>query len=185
MLVFFIIISRESISLSYAKYKRKHLYSRRTVRFFPLVFKLVGWIGNFYSALTRGITALNVITLAAHQAHTLFLKPSQLTGKYTAQLLPFRRIGLLKYNNQLCPHRYPFTPGWRRNYGKVSCSRTKAPRSRSGFKPTFWKPDDLTIRTHIQQLADYLKPLGHGTLQQTRLLNRTWKYIYTVCQKKK
>ena len=28
----------------------------------------------------------------AHQAHKSFLKPSQLPGEYTAQLLPFRRI---------------------------------------------------------------------------------------------
>ena len=38
-----------------------------------------------------------------------FLKPSQ----YTAQLLPFQHIGLIKHNNQLCTHRYPFTSGWR------------------------------------------------------------------------
>ena len=38
---------------------------------------------------------------------------SQLPWEYihVAQLLPFRRIGLIKHNNQLCPHRYPFSPG--------------------------------------------------------------------------
>ena len=28
----------------------------------------------------------------AHKAHTSFLKPSQLPGEYTAQLLPLQRI---------------------------------------------------------------------------------------------
>ena len=53
------------------------------------------------------------LTLCAHQAHKSFLKPSQLPGEYAAQLLPLQRIGLIKHNNQLCPRRYPFTPGWR------------------------------------------------------------------------
>ena len=56
------------------------------------------------------------IITPAHKAHTSFLKPSQLPGEYTAQLLPLQRIGpgLI---NQLCPHRYPFNP-WveRSNY---------------------------------------------------------------------
>ena len=43
------------------------------------------------------ITVLNIIT-PAHQAHKSFVKPSQLPGEYTAQLLPFRRIGLIKHN---------------------------------------------------------------------------------------
>ena len=77
---------------------------------------------HFYSALARGITALNIITLA-HQAHKLFMKPSQLHGEYTAQLLPFRRIGLIKQNTMPSP--VPIY-SWveRSNYGKVSCSRT-------------------------------------------------------------
>ena len=49
-------------------------------------------------------------------------------------------IGLIKHNNQLCPRRYPFTPGWREAITvKVSCSRTQAPWSRSGFEPTCWR----------------------------------------------
>ena len=32
------------------------------------------------------------IITPAHQAHKSFLKPSQLPGEYTAQLLPFRHI---------------------------------------------------------------------------------------------
>ena len=50
-------------------------------------------IRHFYSTLTWGtcITALNIIT-PAHQGHKSFLKPSQLPGEYTAQLLPFLRI---------------------------------------------------------------------------------------------
>ena len=39
---------------------------------------------------------------ATHQAYKSVLKPSQLPGEYTAQLLPL-----------LCPHMYPCTPGWR------------------------------------------------------------------------
>ena len=70
--------------------------------------------GIFYSALTLASRSHHVTLLPpAHQAHKSFLKPSRLPGDYTAQLLPFRRIGLIKHNNQLCPHRYPFTPGWR------------------------------------------------------------------------
>ena len=39
---------------------------------------------------------------ALHQAHKSFLKPSQLPVEYTAQLLPYWRIGLLiNYNNHL------------------------------------------------------------------------------------
>ena len=53
------------------------------------------------------------IITPAHQAHKSFLKPSQLPGEYAAQLLPLQRTGLIKHNNQLCPHRYPFTPEWR------------------------------------------------------------------------
>ena len=65
---------------------------------------------HFYSALTRRIIALNIITRTpAHQAHKSFLKLSQLPGEYTAQLLPFRRIGLIKHNKQLCPHSLSIT----------------------------------------------------------------------------
>ena len=32
------------------------------------------------------------IITPAHKAHTSFLKPSQLPGEYTAQLLPLQRI---------------------------------------------------------------------------------------------
>ena len=57
----------------------------------------------------------------AHQAHKSFLKPSRLPGEYTctAQVQPYIHVhvhvhvGLIKHNNQLCPRRYQFTPGWR------------------------------------------------------------------------
>ena len=39
-------------------------------------------------------------------------------------------IGLIKHNNQLCPHRYPFTPGWR------EAIMVKY-EPQSGFEPTF------------------------------------------------
>ena len=73
----------------------------------------------------RQTGAHDAFVTPAHQAHQSFLKPSQLLGEYTAQLLPFRCIRRLKHHSQLYPHRYPFTPGWREsNYGKVTCSRT-------------------------------------------------------------
>ena len=57
---------------------------------------------------------LSFILPPAHQTHKSFVKPSQLPGQYTVQLELFpAHIGLIKHNNQLCPHRYPFTPGWR------------------------------------------------------------------------
>ena len=45
----------------------------------------------------------------------------------------------IKHNNQLCRHRYPFTPGVERsNDCKVSFKKTR-PRSRPGFEPTLWR----------------------------------------------
>ena len=84
--------------------------------------EIIWW--HFYSALTRGITALNIIT-PAYQTHKSFLKPSQLPGEYTAQLLPFQT------QQPTLPSQVPIY-SWveRSNYGKVSCSRTS--RSRSG-----------------------------------------------------
>ena len=75
---------------------------------------------------------LNIIT-PAHQAHKSFLKPSQLPGEYTAQLLPFRRF---KHNNQLGPHRYPFTPGsgWREAI-TVKCLAQGHKRPGRGLNP--------------------------------------------------
>ena len=70
---------------------------------------------GIFIALLHEVSQHLTLLPPAHQAHKSFLKPSQLPGEYTAQLLPFRRIGLIKHNNQCCPHRYmyPFTPGWR------------------------------------------------------------------------
>ena len=111
--------------------------------------------------------------------HKSLLNPSQLSGEYTAQLLPFRRIGLI---NQLCPHRYPFTPGWReaimvkclaqghKNHG---CGRDSNPHS-----------DDSAIRTQIQctprsAMTLHARPwhstLGHGTPRSAVALHaRPW-----------
>ena len=44
---------------------------------------------DLYSAR---IHQLRRIITPAHEAHTSFLKPSQLPGEYTAQLLPLQRI---------------------------------------------------------------------------------------------
>ena len=47
-----------------------------------------------------------------------FLKPSQLPGEYTVCAPNICK--LINHKNQLCPHRYPFTPGWREAYGDVN-----------------------------------------------------------------
>ena len=43
-----------------------------------------------------------------------FLKPSQTPVEYTACAAKYvAQWRLINHKNQLCPHRYPFTPGWR------------------------------------------------------------------------
>ena len=45
---------------------------------------------------------------------SLGLKSSQLPGEYTACATKYvAQSRLINHKNQLCPHRYPFTPGWR------------------------------------------------------------------------
>ena len=44
------------------------------------------------------------------------MKPSQLPGGVCSAIAAISahvHVGLIKHNNKLCPHRYPFTPGWR------------------------------------------------------------------------
>ena len=86
-----------------------------------------------------------------------FLKPSQLPGEYTAQLLPFRRIGLIKHNNQLCPHRYPFYPGWREAIMVKCLAQGHKHHGRSQDLNSH--SDDSAIGTQIR----CAKPLGHDT----------------------
>ena len=43
-------------------------------------------------ASTKLVLRAHYIITPAHQAHNSFLRPSQLPGEYTAQLLPFRGI---------------------------------------------------------------------------------------------
>ena len=48
---------------------------------------------DLYSARIHQLSdAQRRIVTPAHKAHTSFLKPSQLPGEYTAQLLPLQRI---------------------------------------------------------------------------------------------
>ena len=56
---------------------------------------------------------------------------------------------------QLCPHRYPFTPGWREAI-MVNCLAQGHKHHGRGSNP---HSDDSAIRTQIQ----CTKPLGHGT----------------------
>ena len=97
------------------------------------------------------------IITPAHQAHKAFMKPSQLPGEYTAQLLPLQCIGLIKHNNQLCPHRYPFTPGWRE---AIMVKRLAQGHKHHGRgRDSNPQSDDSAIRTQIR----WTQPLGHGT----------------------
>ena len=68
-------------------------------------------------------------------------------GEYTAQLLPFRRIGLIKHNNQLCPHRYPFSPGWREAI-MVKCL-AQGHKHHGRDRDSNPHSDDSAIRTQI------------------------------------
>ena len=66
-------------------------------------------------------------------------------------------IGLIKHNNQLCPHRYPFPPGWREAIMVKCLAQGHKHHGRSrDLNP---HSDDSAIRTQIR----CTKPPGHGT----------------------
>ena len=67
-------------------------------------------------------------------------------------------IGLIKHNNQLCPHRYPSTPGWREAI-MVKCL-AQGHKHHGRGRDSNPHSDDSAIRTQIR----CTKPLGHGTL---------------------
>ena len=65
---------------------------------------------------------------------------SSLGSIYSSIAAISAHIGLIKHNNQLCPHRYPFSPGWREAI-MVKClaQGQQASRSQPGFELTFWR----------------------------------------------
>ena len=65
-------------------------------------------------------------------------------------------IGRIRHNNQLRPHRHPFTPGWREAIVVKCLAQGHKHHGRSEDSNSH--SDDSAIRTQIR----CTKPLGHG-----------------------
>ena len=103
----------------------------------PLTYLYPEFLNTLY--FVNKITALTMyylpllIRLINHS-----LKPSQLPGEYTAQLLPFRRMRATStHNNQSAyPHRHPFILLGEEKQSTVKCLAQGA-RSQPRFEPIF------------------------------------------------
>ena len=110
-----------------------------------------------------------IITLA-HQVHKSFPETiSAPWGVYRSSIAAITaHIRLIQHNNQLCPRRYPFTPGWREAIMVMCLAQGHEHRGRGqGSNP---HSDDSAIRTQIR----CTKPLGHGAwIQQSYCVSVT------------
>ena len=115
---------------------------------------------DLYSTCIHQLLVLKAhyIITPAHQAHKSFLKPSRLPGGVHSSIAAITvHIGLIKHNNQHCPHRYPFTPGWREAI-MVKCL-AQAHKHHGRGRDSNPHSDDSVVRTQIR----WTKPLGHDT----------------------
>ena len=111
----------------------------------------------FYSALT--------LLPPAHQAHKSFSEtisaPWGSIYVYSLIAAISAHIGLIKRTNQLCPHRYQFTPGWREAIMVKCLAEGHAPGGRGrGSNP---HSDYSAIRTQLQCTKPLDRP-RHCTL---------------------
>ena len=66
----------------------------------------------FIALLHKVSQCLTLLPLLIRRINHSWNHPSSL-GVYSSIAAILAHIGLIKHNNQLCPHRYPLTPGWR------------------------------------------------------------------------